>query len=486
MNTQSKMLLRKSSIHQQGVKKITAILSAVAITVSAGSTALASSPFMIMADATYTVVKLDPSDASPFNGGEFQGWGTSLCWWANRIGYSEKMTNQAAHLFFSDEGLSLDIARYNLGGGDDETHNHITRSDSKVPGYATGYDKDGNIVYDWTVDENQRNIALAAKKANPDICFEGFSNSPPYFMTNSGCSSGAVDATDDNLRIADIDSFGKFIAEVTKHFKDELGIEFKSYSPMNEPDTDYWGYLSWKQEGCHYTPGDMQSKTIIAARKALDAEGLTNVLVAGMDETDLDKTIVNYGKLSEDAKTALGRIDTHTYGGSKRAELKAAAVSAGKDLWMSEVDGGYDGFGLANHIITDMNGLMPAAWVMWDIVDVHKDSLFMDPGGNATEKDTKLNVTGKLWGVGMADHDEESIELSNKYYAFGQFTKYIEPGDTIIASSSSTLASYNKKSGDIKIVALNSGTADKSYLFDLSAFTNIGSKVKTVRSNNEA
>ena len=170
-----------------------------------------------VAAAGATVVKLDPSNASPFNNGEFQGWGTSLCWWANRLGYSEALTQQAADAFFSEDGLGLDIARYNLGGGDDPMHNHITRSDSKVPCYATGYDDDGNLVYDWTADQNQRNIATAALKANPDLYFEGFSNSPPWFMTISGCSSGATDASNDNLASENFDKFGTFIADVTKH-----------------------------------------------------------------------------------------------------------------------------------------------------------------------------------------------------------------------------------------------------------------------------
>ena len=104
----------------------------------------------VSAAATGTLIRLDPSEASPFNNGKFEGWGTSLCWWANRLGYSEELTQQAADAFFSDEGLGLDIARYNLGGGDDPTHNHITRSDSKIPGYATGFDDEGNIIYDWT------------------------------------------------------------------------------------------------------------------------------------------------------------------------------------------------------------------------------------------------------------------------------------------------------------------------------------------------
>ena len=295
--------------------------------ITAMSLLLAAVPAMAAEDVT--VIRLDPSNASPFNNGEFQGWGTSLCWWANRLGYNEKLTEQAAKAFFSEEGLGLDIARYNLGGGDNPEHNHITRSDSKVPSYAVGFDENENIIYDWTADENQRNIALAALKANPDINFEGFSNSPPYFMTNSGCSSGAENAGDDNLNPQYYDKFGEFIAEVTKHLGEEYGIKFQSYSPMNEPDTTYWGAYSPKQEGAHYTPGETQSNTIIATRKALDNAGLTDVLVAGMDETDIDKSVKNYELLTGEAKNALGRIDTHTYGGAQRRQLKETAVNAG-------------------------------------------------------------------------------------------------------------------------------------------------------------
>ena len=186
-----------------------------------------------------TVVRLNPSEASPFNNGEFQGWGTSLCWWANRLGYSEKLTQQAADAFFSEDGLGLDIARYNLGGGDDPTHNHVTRSDSKVPGVWSTFEltndgKDVNITYDITKDQNQLNIAKAALNANPSLYFEGFSNSAPYFMTVTGCSSGGDPADSDNLNADMYDDFGKFIADATKLFK-EQGIEFKTRSTRCPP-----------------------------------------------------------------------------------------------------------------------------------------------------------------------------------------------------------------------------------------------------------
>ncbi|MCD8181227.1 MAG: Ig-like domain-containing protein [Firmicutes bacterium] len=439
--------------------------------------------------ASGTTVVLDPSEESPFNDGEFQGWGTSLCWWANRLGYSESLTEQAAEAFFSDDGLSLDIARYNLGGGDDPTHDHITRSDSKVPGVWETFElsEDGtdveSITYDLSNDQNQLNIAKAALEANPNLYFEGFSNSAPYFMTNSGCSSGAETASEDNLNPDMYDDFAEFIADATALFAEE-GIVFQSYSPMNEPDTSYWGANSAKQEGCHFEPGDSQSNMITALRTALDNKGLTDVIVAGMDETSINSTVTNYGELTPEAVEALGRIDTHTYSGSNRSGLKALAEEEGKNLWMSEVDGSWNGLGLAERIILDMNGMMPSAWIMWDIVDSHKDSSFQTPDGTYSEASTTLDVTGKLWGVGMADHDTETLYLSNKYYAFGQFTRYIEPGDTIIASSDTTLAAYNKTTGDIKIVALNSSSSDLAYTFDLSAFTSVGDTVQEIRTNN--
>lgn len=126
--------------------------------------------------------------------------------------------------------MGLDIARYNIGGGDDPTHNHVTRSDSKVPGVWDSFEyindgDDVSITYDVTKDSNQLNVAKAALKANSDIYFEGFSNSPPYFMTNSGCSSGAVNASDDNLKTNMYDDFAEYIAESTKLLKNE-GIVF--------------------------------------------------------------------------------------------------------------------------------------------------------------------------------------------------------------------------------------------------------------------
>ena len=44
--------------------------------------------------------------------------------------------------------------------------------------------------WDWTVDANQRWVLLEARKRGACI-FEAFSNSPPFWMTNTGRASGA-------------------------------------------------------------------------------------------------------------------------------------------------------------------------------------------------------------------------------------------------------------------------------------------------------
>lgn len=439
-------------------------------------------------------VVLDPANASPFNNGEFEGWGTSMGWWGNRIGYSDALAEKAAELFYSEEGLGLDIVRYNVGGGDHPDHNHITRSDSKLPCFAVAEyeeggttlkkDENGDVVYtyNWDADYNQVNVLKNIKKQNQGVHIEGYTNSPPWFMTNSQCSSGGVNSAE-NLNPANYDIFAEFLGDVTEHFE-EIGLKFDSYSPMNEPSTQttYWGANSYKQEGNHVAPGANQSNLILALDKVYTERGI-DTLIAGPDETSIDYSITSFGSLTDDAKAALDRLDTHTYGGSKRAQLKQTAIDGGKTLWMSEVDGKWDEFGIADRIIADVNGMQPAAWVLWDIIDFHKDSDFRTPDGTASEAGTTMSPDSAMWGIAMANHDNETIELSQKYYGMGQFTRYINPGDTIIASSADTLAAYNKHTGDIKIVAVNSGSSAKNVTFDMSAFTQTGSKAKLIRTS---
>lgn len=447
--------------------------------------------------ADYTAV-VSPEHISKINGGRFEGWGTSLCWWANRIGYSDTLSKQAAADFFGKDGLQLNIVRYNIGGGDDPSHDHITRTDSEMPGYAVNasYDeKSGNCTwdYDWTQDANQRNVLNQALAAyGDDLIVEAFSNSPPYFMTKSGCSSGAVISRQNNLKDDCYDDFARYLADVSAHFKKEWGITFQSIDPMNEPNTDYWKAMSEKQEGCHFDPGDSQSEMLVDMRSALDKEGLTGTILCGTDETDIDKQIVSYNVLTDEAKAALGRIDTHSYIGSKRTQLSALAQKEGKNLWMSEVDGGDTagvgavqmgaGLWLAQRITTDMNQMTPSAWILWQAIDSH-----ISKDGYQGKKDSGMvDVNSGYWGLAVADHDKQEVILTMKYYAFGQFTRFIRPGYEIISVDDQTLAAYDPEGHQLVIVTTNADVNDKTADFDLSGFKTVGADAGVTRTSGSA
>ena len=452
--------------------------------------------------------------------GEFQGWGTSLCWWANRVGYSEELTLLTAEAFFDKEkGLGMNIGRYNVGGGDDVVRGavskedkeadpflhqqHIQRSDSAVPGYCidvTKIDLDSNSEayykdnfdradfecgyawnYDWEADANQMNVLKAAADAAGDeFIAEAFSNSPPYFMTVSGCSSGGVDPSVDNLREDSYTAFAAYMADVIEHWMKEGVITFQSVDPMNEPATDYWSAYSPKQEGCHFSQGDSQSRILTALNDELKAKGI-DIIICASDETSIDAAVNSYNALSDDAKSVVTRIDTHSYQGTQYSLLKETALEAGVNLWMSEVDGTYTignedtkmqaALGFSGQIIKDINGLMPTAWIMWDAVDIHVDTDNIYDTCTIKEAEDIVSKGVPFWGIAIADHDSKELLLSTKYYAFGQFTRYIRPGYCRLGTddkANQVTAAYNPEDGSIVIVAMNTRDEDVKWEIDLS------------------
>ena len=168
---------------------------------------------------------------------------------------------------------------------------------------------------------------------------EAFSNSPPYFMTESGCSSGAKRAFQDNLRKDAYDAFALYLADVAEHFRDAWGISFQSITPMNEPDTSFWQAYSPKQEGCHFSPGESQSRILTALSRQLKEKGMSGMLISGTDETSIDTQALSLTQLTPEALDVISRVDTHTYAGSGQAPA-SSGTGLEKNLWMSEVDGG--------------------------------------------------------------------------------------------------------------------------------------------------
>ena len=441
----------------------------------------------VQISAAATVV-ISPDDTYIINNGVFEGWGTSLCWWANRVGYSDSLAQQAADAFYGENGLRLNIARFNIGGGDDPSHRHITRTDSDMPGY-TKY-QNGQVTYDWNADAAQRNVLKrCVDAAGDDAIVEMFSNSPPYYMCKSGCSSGNTDPGKNNLKDDCYDDFAEYLAEVCKHYEQDWGIKVQSVEALNEPYTNFWGAGSYKQEGCHFDIGNSESTIILELQKSMKKRGMDDVILCGTDETSIDTQIDAFNKLSADAKNAITRIDTHTYGGSKRSQLKDTAYAAGKNLWMSEVDGNGTagtnagemaaGLWLAGRITTDCNNLNASAWILWQVIDKH-----ICAAGYKGRKDSGMpDISTGFWGTAVADHDKDTIILTKKYYCFGQYSRYIRPGMTMLNASGTTMAAYDKENEQLVLVAYNTSGSSSALTFDLSAFGAVGTSAQVIRTS---
>lgn len=438
-------------------------------------------------------IKISPLNASVTNGGKFQGWGTSLIWWANRMGYSEKLADDAAKLFFSEEGIGYNIMRYNIGGGDDPTHHHITRTDSMIPGWMKWDEEKNEFVYDYEADKNQLNVLKKAiEAAGEDAYVEVFSNSPPYFMCVSGCSSGGVDPAVNNLKDECFEDFAEYMAHVSEYMQKEMGIKVSSVAAMNEPNTDFWRAFSDKQEGCHFDAGETQDRILQAISRAFAEKGMGDVEVTGSDETSTNLALLAYQKYSEETKKIVDRISSHSYGEDQMQELGALMKAEGRNIWMSEVDGGNTAgedagemgaaLWLGKKIIRDMNGLSPSGWVIWLVIDHH-----VSKDGYMGNKDNGMpDLNGGYWGLAVADHDRQEIILTQKYYAMGQFSRYIRPGDTIIHCDENVLAAYNRETGKVVAVAVNDTAQEKEYRFELADFAETGSFARVIRTSGDS
>jgi hypothetical protein len=405
---------------------------------------IASLAFVPAAFADYSTA-VDPSI-------QFQtveGWGTSLAWWGNVVGGYSNNTDYADKIFGSS-GLNLNVARYNIGGGENPSYlppnTTYLSYRARVPGYEPT-----NGTYDWTADANQRWMLQAAKSRGADQ-FEAFSNSPPYWMTNSGSVTGSTDGTSDNLNSGYYDAFADYLTTVVKQFNDNWGITFRTLEPLNEPISNWWKF-GGSQEGAHFARSTQN--TILGKVEAfLSSKGLSTK-VSASDENSIDDALTSFNSLSSTTKSSLYQINTHSYNGSQRVQLANAAQSNGKKLWMSEYgDGDATGLTMSKKILADMKQMHASAWVYWQAVD---------------------NATG--WGFlknSLDGSGDTSYTINEKYYVMGNYSKFIRPGYKIIAiNDDNSLAAYDPSSSTIVIVTTNSGTTDTTVTYDLSNFSSI-------------
>ena len=432
-------------------------------------------------------IRLDPSYQQP----EFQGWGTALTWFANVTGgWPQAKKAELADALFGEDGLQFTIARYNIGGGDSPETPAYMRPGAAIPGFwnrpssvgpvpgstpdtprdtRNWWDPANPAHWNWDADANQRWWLKAAKQRGATT-FEAFSNSAPYFMTESGYASGNFDGNKDNLRPDQYDEFATYLAKVVDHVEKADGIDFDTVSPVNEPNTNYWRARGG-QEGSHWDPAS-QGKMAVATRAALDAVG-SDAVVASPDETNPGTFVRDWAGWNAAARAAVGRLNVHTYGTDGRVAPRDLSKLSGKDLWMSEVDlgpGGIPqnfedmrpGLALAERISEDVALLEPRAWVTWQSVENYRNML--------------PSAENQNWGLIQVDFltdtpATEPVRKNKKYWTMAQYSRYIKPGDHVIRTDNAdTVAAIRPDDSSATVVYTNDSDQAVPVRVDLSGF----------------
>ncbi|MEU1849462.1 glycoside hydrolase [Streptomyces sp. NPDC019990] len=478
------------------------LLGAIGVTAMATGTILATTTLPAAhaeptrAAAAGVTVRPDPS----YQHERFEGWGTSLVWFANATGdYPPAIREKLYKLLFSDEGLALNIARYNIGGGNAPDVKDYLRAGGAVEGWwkapagttredVDWWDADNPRHWNRNADHTQRWWVDRIKK---DIThWETFSNSPPWFMTESGYVSGNFDAGKDQLKPESVEDFAKYLVGATERLEKAHGIKVDTLDPFNEPNTDYWGTklgpdgepVGGRQEGAHIGP-EMQQKVIRALAPVLE-KSRSGAEISAMDETNPGTFATNWNSYPQDVRDLVAQMNVHTYGTGQRTTVRDLAKAADKPLWMSEVEGDWGdgqsftdmrpGLGLAQRIVDDLRELEPKAWVFWQPVEDYDN---MKPGGESAK--------GGNWGeiqLPFSCTSKDTLKTcpvytNTKFDTARNFTHFIKPGDRLIKTNdTSSTAAISRKGDAATVVHVNSATEAREVTLDLSKFGRVSSR----------
>jgi O-glycosyl hydrolase len=447
----------------------------------------------------------------------FQGWGTSLAWWANVVG-GWQSSDQIVDALFGlpdrehPDRLGLNVIRYNIGA----SPVLWCEVKDKPEGCAGGLSRDGPFPVadlrrvpacgtfgpgkaipaladaqgarpDIARDRNQMGVLRAAlsRQSRGSFVLEAFANSAPWWLTVNGCPQGNPDLFDayDNLAAADYGAYADYLADVLHAFS-ERGIRFDTLDPLNEPENP-WGqgkdaYIrklfctTGCQEGMHFGLEPPRPRTPSLGLLLDDLCGrlrahAIETRVSVPDGSNPSFTSALLG-LTGSPPACVGQINTHMYGPSEltgaRQALSTEARALSKRIWMSEFGTGgaasdmTSGLTYSSVIAADMRWLRPAAWVNWQAVEA---------GGG--------------WGLFEAPTwpREGPVTRTKRFSALEQYARFIRPGyqvlttldplDDAVHERTETMAAIDdlRHPGRIVVVGTNRQVVGRRVVYDLAS-----------------
>ena len=360
-----------------------------------------------------------------------EGFGASGAWWAQMVGswthkYEDgtEIRDKISSLLFSKaEGIGLNIYRYNIGAGSA----HSGRGSYSMPARKTECFETSPGEYDWSRDAAAvYMMKQAVKDGAEDVIL--FVNSPIERLTkNHKAHLDKHQIFRENISKKNYGEFAKYCLDVTEHFLSE-GIPVKYLSPINEP---IWIW-NGGQEGCHYKPHSCRAVFETFADEMSKRKALDGVKLSGCESGDIrwfnksyTRSILNSKKI----RKSLDAIDIHSYCLPAPLPLKflneRVAFTKRFARWMQKkypdvpinmsewchMQGGRDksinsALVMANVMYEDISILNVISWQHWIAV-------------------SEVDYCDGLIYINL---DDKTFEMTKRYYATGNFSKYIKKG----------------------------------------------------------
>lgn len=352
---------------------------------------------------------------------EITGWGTSAAWWAQIAGKSEN-ADELASLLYSEDGLGLNIYRYNVGAGEkDNPNTRLPGNEWRATESFLVYDEaTGEYSYDWTKDAAAQTML---EKSLAYGCIDTvvlFANSPHYTMTESGSAAGSYQDNTCNLKGGCADDFAEYMCDVAEYFI-EKGVPVKYISPINEPQWS-WGGGWVGQEGCHYELEDILevARAFAAEIKERNLAVKLSLVESGCVSDDTMDYIEAFAQ-EEEIMDVLGVYSYHSYwtdniyykyAFGKYMEKNYKDLELEMSEWCElpnehQIDNIEAGILMAREMSEDVSLTGVNSWSSWVAVN---DGLY-----NA---DSMIGANG----------DCSEFVVGKRYYAMAHFTKFVPVG----------------------------------------------------------
>lgn len=409
-------------------------------------------------------MKINFSDAKMLK--KIKGFGASSCWWSPQIS-DEKTADEVVNLLYGNDGLKMNIYRYNVGGGYEQGN---TRVDNPWRLVESFMNSDGS--YNFDADKNAVAVMKKALDTGNVDTLIFFVNSPHYSHTVTKQTSGGFTEHFSNLEKGKYRDFAKYLIDIAEHFI-EIGYPVKYISPINEPQWKWGGDYVW-QEGCHYEPDEVKNCFLVFAEE-LERRNST-LRLYGPESGNISDTTKEYYSLLSSDPLIMKYLDVfayHSYGSDNSPETKAEFGDwADRNVKTPRFDMSEWCELPCRSDPKSIDGTLITARVIGeDLILSHADSWTAWVCANQWGKDEE-NRKVFCDGLLVARDDWSQYYVAMRYYAMAHYSKYIPVGSVSLDISFKTsrgfsLFAFEKPNKEKVLIAVNSSKAKRVIEFDI-------------------